>query len=173
MRPSTYPEKWMPCEHRMKSNERSVMRCDASVTRGNYCAKFHHPWCNSSEIAEKLCERGIATTSKCATIGTVQEISCKFRASHANGFYSTPRGRIFRGRPAATGSRSSESGREARCFAPRESRCLKSANEPPGAHAGGSRQGLHDGICDFAGFGTQSLAPDSRGTRKESHPAVV
>src|SRR5580704_4159816 len=35
------------------------------------------------------------------------------------------------------------------------------------------KQGLYDGICDFAGDGTQPLAPDSRRIREESNPAII
>ena len=36
-----------------------------------------------------------------------------------------------------------------------------------------NQQGLHDGICDYADFGTQSLAPDSRSLGEEGYPSII
>jgi hypothetical protein len=51
-------------------------------------------------------------------------------------------------------------------------RCLDSAKEPSGAPPAEEVR-IDDGICDYANFGTQSLAPDTCRFREESHSAVI
>jgi hypothetical protein len=75
---------------------------------------------------KKLCERGIATSRKCANLGTVQE---NFPASHGIGFFPGPED-SFRGRPAAIRQSVGSSQVKAQCFAPPRSLCQKSRDEP-------------------------------------------
>jgi hypothetical protein len=71
---------------------------------------------------EKLCERGIATARRCATIGTVQGISKEISGTLHYGFLPNdcPQDLIARGKPAAQGFRLSHMRRKAFCVAPQE-----------------------------------------------------
>src|ERR1700677_1598245 len=75
---------------------------------------------------------------------------------------------VFRGRLAATRHQSIVVWTQSEPFAPTENRCPNQVDEPLRAvNLGDAGKDQIDGICNFAGNGTQPLDSDPRGSRKK------
>src|ERR1039458_8281768 len=112
-----------------------------------------------------LCERRIATIPKCATIGTVQQsISASQRnvIFHASRLFST--GQIHR----QTGDSCTTSTGTAISRLRGAIAKIKRINALTVDY-----KELFDGICNYAGNGTQSLALDTGSLRKKGDSTVV
>ena len=138
---------------------------------GNTLRQFHHPWCNSHEHRKSYVKERLQRPPNVLLSGPFKKVS---QRPTERDFIQRPEVRSSGADQRQTGNRlSSSNGRMSFSSAPRELLPENRANEPARRFTGDAGKDSYDGICNFAGFGSQSLAPDSRSSRKEGDPPVV
>ena len=106
--------------------------------------------------------------------GPFKKFQTKFRAHCIKAFCSKRPGLIHQGHTSSKQVLRKPAWARRKSFAPvKKDYCLKSCIMNRSASRRRKKLGSHDGICNYADFGTQSLAPDSRRFREESHSTIL
>ena len=144
-----------------KNGERETQRCIPTrdfetlfAKARRSAASFTNPGA-TFRGQEKLCERTVAMEPRCALLSDpIKKFHLKFQRVCTTAFGQNAPGSDSRGaHQLRTGNQSPVNERKAKELFALPGCCLKAAINPLGAHRR-KRQGLYDGICNFAGNGT-------------------